>query len=440
MNPRKLITAIVIGIILIALLFFLRSALKIMTAYTAKYACSSHFIAGFGEDRLAIDLGFVPIKYVPYKIDEEEQSVKASLFGVSSTAYFRCDASGCGAHFEETPVSDIKLNVVRFDTRRAWPYGDGEDTTVVDKVDYDALQVHLDTMLTQNASTLAICVAYDGHLIAEGYGEGVSSSTRLLGWSMTKTMANALIGRLVQQGKISLDDERLLPEWESDERKSIKLSHLLQMNSGLKFSENYFMISDVTRMLYMRPGCYDYAKGSKLGSEPGTDWYYSSGTSNILSGILRSRHEDEESYHSFPQRELFDKLGMRSALIERDGQGDFVLSSYGWATARDWTKFGQLYLQDGLWDGEQVLPAGWVEWSTSPAAGSDGAYGAQIWLNHGELSIPNVPPDAYFENGFGGQRVLVIPSKKMVITVLSGMQMDFDFEGLYAGIFAAVEG
>ena len=440
MKKKKMLVWILLLVLLLTIVYFGRQALLIMTSYTAKYACSSIYIADAQKDRLDIDLGFFPINLVNYIHDVESKSVKASLLGMSQTAYFYQRGSFCGCSFE--PVESSELAESEKQTKQktdslAWPLGNGGIQTTDTSILYDRLDLHLRSMMDSFPATLAIVVACDGKLVGESYGEGVNSEKALLGWSMTKSMSNALMGILVKKGVIALDEKNLIPEWKNDERSDISLHHLLRMNSGLKFSEDYFMISDVTRMLYMRPSTYDYAISVRAEKAPGEKWNYSSGTSNILSGILRHRLADDQAYLEFPQKELFDKLGMNSALIEMDAAGNYVFSSYGWATARDWTRFGQLYIQDGVWDGERILPEGWVEWSTSAAEASDNSYGAQIWLNSGKNKIPSVPDDAYFENGFGGQRVLVIPSKNMVITVLSGMQLNFDFDKLYEGIFEA---
>lgn len=193
-------------------------------------------------------------------------------------------------------------------------------------------------------------------------------------------------------------------------------------------------------MLYAEQSVCDYAMNRKLSYEPGTHWSYSSGTTNILSRLLRQRIADDDSYRYFAQRELFDPLGMSRAILEMDRAGDIVLSSYGWATAREWTRFGELYLQDGLWAGREIISADYIRWSQEPATGSDGAYGAHIWLNTDQRAIPSVPADAYYENGFGSQRVLVIPSEGVVITVLSGMQLNFDYDGLYSGVLTHLSG
>ncbi len=178
------------------------------------------------------------------------------------------------------------------------------------------------------------------------------------------------------------------------------------------------------------------AAQSKAKEEPNQKWLYSSGTTNILSKIMRSKFDSYDEYLSFPYDSLFHQINMKSAIIELDNNGNHLLSSYGWANARDWTRFGLLYLNNGNWFGKQIFSEKWVEYSTTPALKSNGKYGAQIWLNTFGEKLPSVPHDAYYENGFGGQRILIIPSKNIVITILSGNQNDFDFDLFYKNVLS----
>jgi CubicO group peptidase (beta-lactamase class C family) len=273
--------------------------------------------------------------------------------------------------------------------------------------------------------TRAVIVVYDGHLIAERYAPGFHQNMPLLGWSMSKSVTNALVGILVRQGKLDIRRPAPVPEWQStdDPRRKITLDQLLRMSSGLAFQEVYAPLYDATDMLY---GSYDfgaYAAAKPLETEPDGKWYYSSGTANIVARIVRQAAErNYEFYYGFMYAELFDKIGMTSALMEPDSSGTFVGSSYVFATPRDWARFGLLYLQDGVWQGERILPEGWVKYTTTPTPKAPrGEYGAHFWLNAGEANNPtdrewpNAPTDTFYADGFQGQRVIVIPSKRLVL-------------------------
>jgi len=233
------------------------------------------------------------------------------------------------------------------------------------------------------------------------------------------------VGLLVDQGRLSLDQRELLAHWRSpDPRAAISLEDLLRMRSGLHFSESYGNPwSDVVHMLY---DCHDtaaYAAGLPLNAAPGAVWSYSSGTSNILSAIVR-RVVGEADYHAWPRRELFDRIGMTSAVLEPDGAGTFVCSSYMLATARDWARFGQLFLDGGMCNGRRVLSEDWIRFSTTPTPQSEGRFGAHWWLKlNPEIggdspAASRLAPDAFFAVGHEGQTLSVIPSKRLVVVRL----------------------
>ena len=281
--------------------------------------------------------------------------------------------------------------------------------------------------------TRAVLVVKDGRIVAEQYAAGFTEATRFPGWSMTKSVLGALIGILVGENRLSLGDRALLPLWRNgDPRGAITVEDLLRMRSGLAFSERYAdFSSDVIRMLFLEADAAAYAAARPLSAPPGTLWSYASGTTNILSKIARQIVGDAD-YLRWPRRVLFDPLGMDSAVMEPDASGTFVASSFMLATARDWARFGQLYLQDGAWEGRRILPGGWVRWSTSPTPESPGGrYGAHWWLRlqpeiGGETpAAARIPADAYFAVGHEGQTLTVIPSRGLVIVRL-GLSIHID--------------
>jgi hypothetical protein len=301
--------------------------------------------------------------------------------------------------------------------------------------------------------TRALLVLYDGRIIAEHYAPGFSAATPMPGWSMTKTTTAVLIGALVKSGKLSLEQKALLPEWRGagDLRADITLDQLLRMTSGLHFTERYGDPgADVALMLFARADGAGYAIDKPLEAAPGSRWQYSSGTSNILSRVIRRAvGGTQQDYLDFPRRVLFDPVGMRSAIIEPDASGTFVTSSYMYATARDWARLGQLLLQEGEWGGSRILPPGWVKYMASltpQSARKD--FGAHLWVKvtppFDSLLVPppKLPPDAFHAVGYEGQFVSVIPSRRLVVVRLGLTRGDhvWDHEEFLARLLEAFAG
>ncbi len=255
---------------------------------------------------------------------------------------------------------------------------------------------------------------------------------------MAKSVLNALLGILASDGFIELSVPAPVPEWQrpGDPRHAITIDRLLRMSSGLQWSEHYTnpLVSDVLEMLF-GSGRHDmaaFAVSKRLVDAPGTRFLYSSGTSLILSRIVREfGTQSGAAYDEFPERRLFRPLGMRSAVLERDQAGTFVASSYLFATARDLARFGLFYLRDGVWEGKRLLPAGWVDYSRTPAPASlRGKYGAHFWLNAGRPDLgvpppmPSVPRDLFYAAGKDGEYIVIVPSRDLVVVRLGVTPLD----------------
>ncbi|CAF1012728.1 unnamed protein product [Adineta ricciae] len=413
--------------------------LPIISGYGTKYICSSIFIAGHDEGRQrAEDLAFFPLNYATFIVNHTDLSVTGSVFGfIRRKAIYR---NGLGA----TLVNDFTEEQIRTQPFKVptppnvnqddlpWPMGNKiSDGVYPVNVNRALVQEAVDSLFiekdpTKLIRTRAAIVVYDGALIAERYGTGYSRSTKFLGWSMTKSIISALVGILVKGNKLNIDAPAPVPEWNNtnDPRHSITIKHLLQQNSGLDFVEDYYSYSDVTRMLFSTGDMAAFAASHALKHKPGTYCYYTSANTNILSRIIRHT-VGEQDYHSFPYRALFHKLGMNNMTMEVDASGTFVGSSYSWGTARDWARFGLLYMNKGFYNNEQILSEEWVKQSAT-LGGSNiyGEYGYQFWLNTGKENdsstrrFPDVPTDMFFASGFDGQAVFVIPSKKLVVVRL----------------------
>jgi CubicO group peptidase (beta-lactamase class C family) len=242
---------------------------------------------------------------------------------------------------------------------------------------------------------------------------------------MTKSVTGALVGILAAQGRLTLHASGLLPEWQApgDRRGAITIDHLLRMSSGLRFDEGMSSPrSDVMRMLFRDGDASAFALAKPLAHVPGTHWQYSSASTNILSRVIRGALREDVEYLAFPHRALFDRIGMAGAVMETDASGTFIGSSYMYATPRDWARFGQLYLQDGIWDGERVLPEGWVAYTATPAPAADTPlYGAHFWLDVPQQYAgrdPRLPAQALHAAGHEGQFVTIVPSREAVVVRL----------------------
>ena len=418
----------------------LTKAAPIMTGFAAKTICSYVFISGreaadvFRED---VAPAIFPASSVSYRVDREARAVTANTFGFAEArAVFR---EGCGctlvkgvpeAELNTQPIAAGEIRESAIDDLPWLSAGREIAEPLPPGVDAGRLKQALDAAFTGDSPempkrTRAVLVVYDGRLIAERYAPGFTPAMPLLGWSMSKSVTNALVGVLVQKGRLKLDQPAPVREWQaqSDPRRAITLDQLMRMTSGLEFDEVYTPFGDTAAMLCESGDFAAYAAAKPLAAAPGSRWSYSSGTANIISRIVRQAAETEtpNSYH-FLRRELFDAIGMTSAVMEADPSGTFVGSSYTFATPRDWARFGLLFLQDGVWNGKRILPEGWVTYTTTPAAKAPkGEYGAMFWLNAGATSDPasrrwpSVPADAYSAEGFQKQQVIIIPSRKLVL-------------------------
>ncbi len=420
----------------VATLYYGAKLAAIGTAYTAKILCSGVFVAHrdprsvLGTDLSADDLH--NLRHIDARVDQDSREVTANLFGIAERKAIYREGLGCFVG-QDDGVKHARMLDLPSPPADRLPAGD--DLRIASglppEVDEVGLQRALDWAFSEPDPALprrtrAVIVLYKGQLIAERYAEGFTRDTPLIGWSMTKSVVNALVGVLVKDGRLSLDDPVLISEWQGtgDPRRNITLTQLLRMTSGLQFEENYANpLADVTVMLFGVPGAASFAVAKPLEAEPGTRWSYSSGTTNILSHAIRQT-VGEPDYQSFPRRALFDRIGMASAVLETDAAGTFVGSSFMYATARDWARFGLLYLQDGVWSGERILPDGWVTYSRTPAPGApDGQFGAHFWLRvpkefHCADDTPDLPADAFHAIGHEGQFVTIIPSRSLVLVRL----------------------
>jgi CubicO group peptidase (beta-lactamase class C family) len=266
--------------------------------------------------------------------------------------------------------------------------------------------------------THALLVVRSGRLVFERYGEGFGAASTHHSWSMAKSITHALIGLLVRDGRLDIAARADVPEWANDTRVAITLDQLLRMSSGLKFIEDYAPNggpSDVIAMLFNegKDDVAAFAAALPLEHAPGTHWSYASGTSNIVSRIAaRTLNAYGPDLRRFMTVRLFEPLGIRSASPRFDKAGVFIGSSYCFMSARDFARFGLLYLRDGIWDGQRLLPEGWADYARTPtfqqAGVTDNRYGAHWWLDFGG-------PGSFSANGYDGQFIIVAPDRDLII-------------------------
>ena len=421
--------------------------LDLISGFSAKSIASGHFIDGRSKDFIEKSDNDIPmITLAKNKIDDVQKNSEASVYGLKSRkAIYR---EGLGAtlindDFDASKPYEIP-NRTKLETNLPFPYGNKDQKdSVFSNIDYKKLNLTVanafDKKNQKLKRTRSVLVIYKDKIIAEKYDIGFNKNSKILGWSMTKSVTSALFGILQKQGKININNPAPIKEWAKDKRAKITINDLLHMNSGLEWEENYGTICDATKMLFQAEDMTKSQLEKPATFEPNSHWNYSSGTTNLLSGILRNQFKTHQEYLDFWYSALIDKIGMSSMIIEPDMAGNYVGSSYGWATTRDWSKFGLLYLHNGNWNGEQLLDISWIKYTATPTNTSGGKYGAHFWLNAGG-KFPDVPRDLFYCSGYQGQMVAIIPSLEMVI-VRMGLKEDpeFDFNGFLKGIITSIK-
>ena len=392
--------------------------LNIIAGYSAKNTASSVFL---GSRSLSFtdttDNNFSPVNLAHNTIDEKNETATSSVFGLLTRKAITRTGLGSVLTLTQQDEKSTYLTPKRIKTTneiKSYPYGNApHKDSVFDNIDYDKLNETVASLFGKR-KTRALLILHKDKIIAEKYAEGFTKDSRILGWSMTKSIMSTIFGVLQHQKKINIYDKAPIKSWQYDARKEITIHNLLQMNSGLEWDENYDEISDATKMLFLERDMTKSQEEKKLVGNPNETWNYSSGTSNLLSGIIRTQFNNHQEYLDFWYTDLIDKIGMNSMILESDLAGNYVASSYSWATTRDWAKLGLLYLHNGVWNGESLFSKDWVDYVTTPTPTSNGIYGAQFWLNT-ERQLKDVSEDMYFADGYQGQRVYILPKEDLVI-------------------------
>jgi CubicO group peptidase (beta-lactamase class C family) len=405
----------------------------------AKILCSGVFISGRAPEDVARGSAyfFMPRAeqdQVKWTIDRGAKLARASFGGTTREARFHGD-QGCiienpaspGIHFTPAAVRTALPDAAS----QAWPMGDrASTTTTAEGIDAAKVEAALDAAFADPAAlTAAFLVVHKGRIVAERYAPGITQDTQLESWSMGKSLAATLFALLVKDGTYTLEQPAPVPLWQKpgDPRAAVRNIDLLRMSAGLKFLGNQEPGSNQTYPdhYYIYTGAidaFDYSITRPQEYPPNTDGRYRNSDPLTITYLAKlAITKRGENFLTWPQRALFDAIGIRRQVLETDPYGNFLITGYDYGTARNWARIGMLYLQDGMWQGRRILPEGWTTFVSTPApAWKRPEYGGFFWLNR--IGTWNLPEDAYFAAGAGGQNTWIVPSHDLVIVRMGHMR------------------
>lgn len=412
-----------------------QSPTSLGAATYAKVLCSAVFVsdrdAEEAKQNSAYFLMTEPDRRKPIVADVDRQAkrVRATVDKITRTAALYGD-QGCvihpadhdGVYFTPVPVRTTLPDAAS----HAWPMGDAPSTEPWPaNLDRTKMQAAVDLAFADPAGlTAAMVVLHKGQIVGERYLPGITKDTQLESWSMGKSLTATLVGLVIKDGAFSLDDPAPVPDWRrpGDPRGAIRVRDVMHMASGLSFTGQDDRWMDPTWQyhdhFFIYAGAVDafkYAISSPVEFAPNTVGRYRNSDPMTLGFLVRQHAEKNGGvYLTYPQRALFDKIGIRRQVLEPDPWGNFLLSGYDYGTARNWARLGLLYLRDGVWNGQRLLPEGFVTFVSTPApAWAQPEYGGQFWING--TGRWNLPRDAYFMSGAGGQHTFVVPSHDLVV-------------------------
>jgi CubicO group peptidase (beta-lactamase class C family) len=400
----------------------------------AKVTCSAIFVSGRDPNEAVRNSGRFMLpgnlaEKVTWTVDRERQAVRMTLDGTTREAKFYGD-QGCiihakdkpGIHFTPVPVKTTLPDAMS----QPWPMGDApDDSSKPSGFDAGKMAAAVDAAFANaDALTAAFVVLYKGRIVAERYMPGITKDTQLESWSMGKSITATLFALLVKDGTYTLEQPAPVAAWKSpdDPRSKIRNIDLLRMSAGLRFlagqDPDYTEDKGYPDHMFIYTGAvdsFDYSINRPLQFPPNTEGRYRNCDPLTIGYLIKQGVTRRgEEYLSWPQRALFDRIGIRRQVLETDPYGNFLLTGYDYGTARNWARLGLLYLQDGMWQGTRILPEGWSKFVSTPApAWKRPVYGGFFWIN-GEGDW-NLPKDAYYMAGAGGQNVFIVPSHQLVI-------------------------
>jgi len=399
----------------------------VSTGYVSHQLCSAIFISGLDPVRayretiepLASGVGFL----LNHRVDIDHGEVRASLAGMAESRAVHRPPEGC-VNATGTALTGSAGAAMPSAQVAPLPPSDPRLASAVERMFDEAPQ-------GPRRNTHAVVVMQRDRVVAEHYAPGIGVDTPLAGWSATKSVSNALLGILVRQGRLDMNAPARIAAWADprDPRHAITPDQLLRMTSGLDAGQSLEGVgpfNPAAQMLFVERDMAAFAASAPLAHAPGTHWNYTDANTLLLSRLIRdAAGGDAASTRAFVQRELFDKLGMQHTTFEFDAAGTPIGASHLWASARDWARFGLLYLNDGMVGGERLLPPDWVAYSARPTPGAEYfGYGAGFWTNRGSgygagyRIQAGMPADAFMARGHQGQYVVIVPSQQLVIVRL----------------------
>ena len=433
-------TVIVSLAVLAALMLAPTQPLRVATGLTAHLLCSERFIAGRDPDRVYDDyiaptIGRIASTLTAYAVDEEDKEVRVGLAGAFRSRAVFAEGRGCTLIHGANPP----------EAARHADLADG-DSGFLSQVPQEpvvprnpGIAAALDIAFAEEPGAprkgrRAIVIVQDGKIIAERYAPGTTPETPLLSWSVAKSVTNALVGVLVQQGRLDPRMPAPVAAWssEGDPRRTITIEQLLRQTSGQPFGSDNSGFDRATEMLFKESDMAAFAADAEFSGAPGKQWSYTDGNYAILSGIIRDTiGGNVETIARFSHDMLFGPIGMVRVTQEFDESGSPMGATHVYASARDWARFGLLYLNGGSAGDKRILPAGWTEYSARPTPVADAGYGAGFWTNAGDSEGAalrrgwGMPPGSYFASGHSGQTILIAPAEKLVV-VSFGFSLEED--------------
>jgi len=409
-------------------------AIRAATGSVADALCAKTFVSGLDPQASFAEImerpGIRRLRFaMRYRIDRTARTVDVSMAGLLATRAVSHEGLGCVRVQGAREPYVLRIDLEALKKPKAPPLlPEIAGPAVVDPSD-PALKAALDHVFEEPAGppfrrTKAVVVVRDGRVIAERYAPGIGIDTPLPSFSMTKSVVNALLGIMTQQGLTSPSLPAPIPEWHgaNDPRREIEVGHLMRMTSGLALDETDDPLNPSEQM-FQHDDMARFAANALLIAEPGTRWAYSSASTQILARIIREAVGGPEQTLTYAWRELFDPLDMRSVTLAFDGSGTLQGANNMLASARDWARFGLLYLHDGEIGGRHILHQEWVDYSVWATLDTD--YAAGFWTNRSENPHARgrvqlgIPRDAYYASGNLGQRCVIIPSQRMVVVRMS---------------------
>jgi CubicO group peptidase (beta-lactamase class C family) len=412
---------------------------RIATGYISHVVCSYVFVSGLDPGRVSEeDIASNPVFNgfnwaLRHEVDRAKGEVRAwTVGGLENRAVYR-DGLGClNLNGTQPPDPPTRADVEADGPIPALlPDIAGSEIVVPTPA---GLKAAVDGAFAEPDGkpvrrTHAVVVVHDGRVVAERYADGFGIDTPVHGWSATKSVNNALLGILVRQGKLKMEEPAPVAAWQTsgDPRRAITLDHLLRMESGLALGDSLTASLSTAwdtsaRMVFNEPDMAGFAERAALTTAPGTTWAYANGNPAILARIVRDRVGGHAvDVLRFARRELFGPLGIRGATLELDATGTPIAGAFLFATPREWARFGMLFLEDGVVGGTRILPEGWVRYSTTPTPNAFVGYGAGWWINQGDSQGARfrrehgMPADAFMALGIYGQTVVVVPAERLVI-------------------------